>query len=267
MKNLINFKNVINAFKNFKDQYPFDHCVIDNFFYPEIAKKLENEFPSFENPNLHEYNNPLEIKKISNNWNLFPATTYFVFSILNSRSFLSNLKKLTGINSLWADLGLNGGGWHIHKSGGKLNPHLDYSLHPKLGLQRKINLLIYLNSSWKEEWGGKLTLWEQDKNERKPGPLAKEITPYFNRAVFFDTTQNSWHGLPEPINCPKNQLRKSIAIYYLTIPPENTDIRKKTLYAPTKEQENNKEILDFIQRRSSIDTPHSHYMMNSYVKN
>lgn len=266
MEEIINFKNVDNAFKNFKNQHPFDHCIVDDFFYPGIAKKLEDEFPAFNDPNLHEYNNPLEIKKISNNWNLFPATTYMVFSILNSNLFLEKLRKLTEITSLWADLGLNGGGWHLHQSGGKLNPHLDYSIHPKLGLQRKINLLIYLNSSWKEEWGGKLGLWEQDKNHRKPGLLSKEIPPFFNRAVFFDTTQNSWHGLPEPINCPDNQLRKSMAIYYLTIPSENAEARGKTLYAPTKDQENNKEILDLIQKRANDKTPHNYYMKNSYSK-
>ena len=64
-----------------------------------------------------------------------------------------------GSDVLISDPGLNGGGWHIHKQGGKLNTHLDYSLHPKLVLQRKINIIIYLNSCWKKNWGGNLGLW------------------------------------------------------------------------------------------------------------
>ena len=118
---------------------------------------------------------------------------------------------------LYSDIGLNGGGWHIHKKGGKLNQHLDYSLHPKLGLERKLNIIIYLNSNWKKEWKGNLGFWSNESN-KEPGNLVREIEPKFNRAILFDTTQNSWHGLPEPVNCPKGEYRKSLAIYYLCKP-------------------------------------------------
>ena len=50
--------------------------------------------------------------------------------------------------------GLNGGGWHIHANGGKLNPHLDYSMYPKLPYQRKLNIIVYLQPNWEESWGG-----------------------------------------------------------------------------------------------------------------
>ena len=113
---------------------------------------------------------------------------------------------------LFADSGLNGGGWHIHKQGGKLNTHLDYSLHPKLKLERKLNLIVYLNPDWNAEWGGALGFWGNESSS-KPGELVKEIPPKFNRAVIFDTTVNSWHGLPDPLRCPEGQSRKSLAVY------------------------------------------------------
>ena len=155
-------------------------------------------------------------------------------------------KKLLG------DGGLHGGGWHSHKKGGTLNTHLDYDIHPKTGLQRKLNLLVYLNRNWREEWGGMLGLWSHDKKTGKCGKLQAEIAPLFNRAVIFDTTCNSWHGMTGAVNAPKGEERKSIAIYYLCAPPKNaanTD-RYRALFVPAHGQENNPEVLDYIRRRA-----------------
>ena len=92
----------------------------------------------------HEYGNAIEVKKVCNNWNEFPKKTYGVFSYLNSIQFVDFLSNnLFEKCKLQSDSGLNGGGWHIHSRGGKLNTHLDYSLHPKLGLQRKLNIIVY----------------------------------------------------------------------------------------------------------------------------
>lgn len=129
---MLNHHNLDSYFKRFNQQHPFSYCVVDNFFTEEHAKRLSNEFPDFEDSKWHQYNNQIEIKKVSNNWNLFPKTTYETFTYLNSLEFTSLLSELTGINVLLPDAGLNGGGWHIHAHGGKLNPHLDYSLHPKI---------------------------------------------------------------------------------------------------------------------------------------
>ena len=211
----INKKNLTASLKNFADNKPFDHCIIENFFTEKIALQLEKEFPEFKSEIWHQYNSGIEIKKVCNNWNVFPPLTYKIFEFLNSTEFTNIIQEnILPNKKLFADIGLNGGGWHIHKRGGKLNTHLDYSLHPKLDLQRKLNIIIYLNSNWENSWGGDLGLWsnssDQDTGDDVPGDLIKSIEPKFNRAIIFDTTQNSWHGLPEPLNCPKNEFRKSI---------------------------------------------------------
>ena len=159
---------------------------------------------------------------------------------------------------MFADPGLNGGGWHIHKHGGLLNPHLDYSLHPKLELQRKLNLIVYLSRDWEESWGGDFGLWG-NTSSNEPGHLEKAITPKFNRALIFDTTQNSWHGLPNSIVCPEEHARKSLAVYYLCEPPKNVDKRTKALFAPTENQKENQEVLDLIKKRASSHTAHEVY--------
>ena len=250
----INEKTLLKALDSYGKDGPFDHCVIDNFFKKNIALKLEKEFPHFESDIWHKYNNPIEIKKVCNDWNAFPELTYQVFSYLNSDEFLKIIrKKIFKKTKLYSDIGLNGGGWHIHKQGGKLNTHLDYSIHPKLRLQRKLNIIIYITRDWKEKWNGSLGFWSNE-SDKEPGILSKEIQPVFNRAVLFDTTQNSWHGLPDPVQCPKNKYRKSLAVYYLCEPPSKVNSRGKALFAPSDLQKNNKTVIDLIKKRSNTKT-------------
>jgi hypothetical protein len=232
--------------------FPFYHHIIDNFFDLETARKIESEFPEYNCPAWFEYNNPLEIKRTCNNWYYFGPETYKTFAYLNSREFILHLQKITGIQKLYPDIGLHGGGLHLLGKGGKLNVHLDYSIHPKLNLQRKLNLIIYMTEDWDYKWGGSLELWSHDKVKNRPLNKIVTVNNIFNRAVLFDTTQNSWHGFPEPMICPESKYRKSLAVYYLTDPPKGTDPRPRALYAPTKEQENNPEILRLIEERVKL---------------
>ena len=234
------------------EHFPFDHIVIDNFFPIQQAKKLSEEFPDYNDSKWFCYNSLLEKKKANNNWYDFPPETYRTFSFLNSCKFVKSLREKTKIEKLYPDIGLHGGGWHIHSKGGKLNIHLDYSIHPKTGLQRKLNLIVYLTEGWKSEWGGGLELWSHNSKTKLPLKQEKVIDNVFNRAILFDTTQNSWHGLPQPLDCPEGVYRKSIAVYYMTDPINNTDPRNRALYAPTKEQENNEEILNLIKQRVNL---------------
>lgn len=243
----------------FKDAKPFSYAVIDDFLSPQLADALEAEIPAFDSDVWHEYLNAIEIKRTCNNWNRFPPATYSFFNFLNAPAFIELLSKTLGIAPLYPDPGLNGGGWHIHRAGGKLNTHLDYSIHPKVGLQRKLNLILYMNRDWQAEWGGSLGLWEHNLDTGGPGKLVSEVEPVFNRAVLFDTTQNSWHGLPSPITCPADRERKSLAVYYLTDPPPQVDTRGKALFAPTDEQKYDADVLELIRRRSQVQTAESVY--------
>ncbi len=229
--------------------FPFYYQVIDNFLDIKKAKNISQEFPDYNCPAWFEYNNPLENKKTCNNWYYFGPETYKTFAYLNSPEFIQKLQDITGIKTLYPDIGLHGGGLHIHGTGGKLNVHLDYSIHPKLKLQRKLNLIIYLTEDWNAKWGGNLELWSHNQELNRPNKKWVTVENVFNRAVLFDTTQNSWHGFPEPLTCPEGKYRKSLAVYYLTDPPEGTDQRPRALYAPYKEQEANPEILKLIEER------------------
>jgi hypothetical protein len=226
--------------------------IIDNFLSIDTAKIISSEFPNSDSEAWFNYNSPLEKKRACNNWFYFGPETYKLISYLNSEEFLKKLKEITGINNLYLDLGLHGGGLHMQGNDDKLNIHLDYSIHPKLNLKRKINLIIYLSEDWNTEWGGNLELWSHDYELNKPLEKFATIDNIFNRAVIFDTSQNSWHGFPDEINCPKDKWRKSIAVYYLTDVDDLTDDRKRALYHPTKEQESDIEVLNLIKNRVKI---------------
>lgn len=223
------------------DQSPFWHCVFDDFFANPYD--LAKDFPKPEDPCWFSYDNPLEIKQTCNNWHAFKPSIYQAFTGLLSPDFTQAICKLTNAE-LIPDIGLHGGGLHQHGRGGKLNVHLDYNIHPKLNLQRRLNLIVYLTPDWNPEWGGHLGLYSDRST------LVKKIEPKFNRAVLFDT-RGSWHGLPEPITCPDNVTRNSLALYYLC-EPESTDGRKRALFAPTEEQANDPEISKLISERARI---------------
>lgn len=236
--------------EKYKSGTPFDHIVVDNFFTDEQAEILAAHYPSFEDTTATRYSNAIELKRVVNHWDRFPASIYNTFIQLNSPEFVRNLELMTGINNLKTDIGLHGGGCHMHGNQGKLNIHMDYSIHPKLKLQRKLNIIIYMTKDWDPAWGGGLELWSHNPETNRPLECVTRVENKFNRAVIFDTTQNSWHGLPGAIDCPDGVVRRSFAAYYLVDPPTGTDPRSRALFAPTKEQENDKDVLDLIEKRS-----------------
>jgi Rps23 Pro-64 3,4-dihydroxylase Tpa1-like proline 4-hydroxylase len=122
---------------------------------------------------------------------------------------LGFLETLTGIDGLVPDPYFGGGALHQIVPGGFLKVHADFNWHPKLRLDRRLNMLVYLNRGWRPEWGGALELWDGEM----AGPVAS-ILPLFNRTVVFTTTDSSFHGHPRPLACPDGTTRKSVSLYY-----------------------------------------------------
>lgn len=247
--NIVNLENI--HFNNFWNEKPFPHVVIDNFFTEEVAQEIAKEFPSSNSETFNVvYNNSIEVKLTGNHWDKFPKTTYKAFFYLSSHKFASFLREgLQSEKELFADYGLHGGGYHTHPTGGKLNVHLDYSIHPKLGLQRKYNIIVYINPNYQTGWGGELGLWNSENGQ--PTTLEKVVEPLFNRAVLFETT-HGWHGLEIPNKFPEGQSRNSLAIYYVIEPEVDADPRPRALFAPSEEQKGDESVLDFIKERVKL---------------
>lgn len=199
------------------ETYPFPHTIIENFLKSDKLDRVlesinnlkdEDAESKFINPE-----SPYEYNKYAFN-SSFDNYLKKVFIELNSPNFIKHLEKLTGISGLIAnDINLLGAGIHRIKKGGYLNLHTDFnSYHNNYGkLDRRINLLIYMNPEWKEEYNGSLCLC--DKNTNK---CVKKVLPILNRCIIFNTSNKSIHGHPEPLNTPENIRRQSIAVYYYT---------------------------------------------------
>lgn len=138
-----------------------------------------------------------------------PATCKRVVGYLNSHEFIAELEAITGIHGLLPDPELRGGGIHAIGRGGFLKVHTDFNWHGKLQLHRRLNLLIYLNEGWKDEWGGAIEMWSPDMKERLSATY-----PRLGSALLFSTSDLSYHGHPDPLQCPDNVWRKSLAMYY-----------------------------------------------------
>ena len=200
----------------YKEEYqngkPFPNISFPNFFNEDYLSEILEEFPDLSKGNHIKYQNPNEIKLASKGEYRFPEKTRRFMHLLNSQPFLEFLQELTGIEEvLLPDPYFEGGGFHQIKPGGLLKVHADFNKHSKTKLDRRINVLVYLNKDWKEEYGGHFELWNEDMTV-----CEKKILPHFNTMAIFSTTDFSYHGHPNPLTCPPDRSRKSLALYYFS---------------------------------------------------
>jgi len=188
---------------------PFPHIVIDDFLPTEVAERILTAFPAPGTGLWYQFDDEHEIKlQISDETLLDPYVRDVLYQ-LNSSMFIEFLEHLTDIDGLVSDPHFEGGGLHQIQPGGFLNVHADFNFHPRLRLDRRLNLLIYFNKDWKDEYNGHLELWDREMNG-----CVKRIAPVFNRCVIFSTTDFSYHGHPDVLSCPQGMTRKSMALYY-----------------------------------------------------
>lgn len=228
-------ETVARLYGEFSCAEPFPHVIIDDFLAEDMAKAICDSFPR---PHLHRaghptwflYNNPIERKFASTDLEHASESIQQYFSTVQTDEFIALVRRITGIPDLENDPHLHGAGLHFHPTGGKLDMHLDYSLHPVTGKERRINLILYVNSEeWDDAWGGHLYLGEASDDGTLKS-LAKRVAPRFNRGVLFRTSDVSWHGLPYPIACPTGLGRQSLAIYYVSDPRPFATPRKKAKF-------------------------------------
>ncbi len=198
--------------RSFLEAKPYPHVILDHLLHSDAAEQLladfsaasENEWDHYKvaNTNKLQFNNP----------DHFGAATKAIIGELNSAKFINLLKAITDIDNLMPDHNLEGGGLHQIERGGHLNIHADFTVHPHhRNWQRRLNLIVYLNKNWADEYGGQLQLWDKEVKN-----CVASIAPHFNRAVVFRTDADSFHGHPEPLRCPPKVSRKSLALYFYT---------------------------------------------------
>ena len=199
--------------QKFRDARPFPYVVIENLLVPGAAEEVAASFPSFERAREQgfAFNFVNEQRKIQiTDAAKFPEPVRRLQNAIASPEFLADLEFITGIPRLLADEQLEGGGMHLTGSGGRLDVHVDFNVLGERKLFRRLNILLYLNTTWQEDWGGQIELWDQDVRNcllRSP--------PALNRCLIFETSDVSYHGVA-PVKAPAEVVRQSFAAYYYT---------------------------------------------------
>ncbi len=216
----------------FRDAAPFPHLIVDEFFEPSFCAQLIAEFPPFERAfSLGEEGRPGN-KAVVENLRALGGAYARADDLFRSPAFAEWMSALTGIPELLYDPDYMGGGTHENRTGADLDPHVDFNYHPRHEWHRRLNLIIYLNREWRDEWGGALELhsdpWLPPEENR-----VERVLPLANRAVVFATSERSWHGVDRVSPPPDRALtRKSLALYMYTKqrPAEETAPDHQTVY-------------------------------------
>lgn len=238
---LIDYERLEREADNFAESFrtadPFPHIVIDDFLSPEFVAHLNENFPDLsirDKPGLEHIpvilpdGNEAQLgKKWLSRERLVPFVYRRMYWELNNNPFVALLERITGISGLLVDPHLAGGGVHNTSTGGYLKIHADFNKHPQYGLDRRLNLLIYLNENWLPSYGGDLELWSRDMST-----CVQKIAPIAGRCVIFRTTSTSYHGHPHPLTCPPDRGRRSVAMYYYSSgrPAEEGSEEHRTLW-------------------------------------
>ncbi len=235
---------------------PFPHAVLDGVIDDSALRAAIAAFPEVDGPGWTHYLHVNERKHGATHLEDWPKPLRDLATALMSQEFIRFLEDLSGIDGLLADPSLDGGGLHRSEPGGFLNIHTDYTKHhTHPDWKRRVNVLLYLNDDWREEWGGHLELWTPDMTR-----CVERVQPRANRMVIFSTSDTSYHGHPVPLTCPPDQARKSLALYYFTA---GSDEPARTTHYRARPEDGARRVLiyvdgkvlrlyDMIKRRTGV---------------
>lgn len=203
----------------FASAHPFPHIVVDDFVDATVAEAIAKEFPVPDGADWQRFTTTREVKQALRDTEGMGPLTRAVLAELNGQVFIEFLERVTGITGIVPDPHLLGGGLHQIGRGGHLGIHADFNRHEHLRLDRRLNLLLYLNRDWPDEYGGHLELWDPDM-----GACRRRVAPIAGRMVLFATTDDALHGHPDPLTCPADRARRSIALYYYSNGRPETEV-------------------------------------------
>ena len=202
--------------QHYRKAKPFPHAVIDNVFPEDLLDAVIADLPAGDQ-GWTRYNSANEKKSVFSDVNAFGPAAETMAYALNSLFFINFLEQLTGVDGIVADPYLHAAGYMRVEPGGFLDLHYDFTMHKHLPLERRINVLIYLNRDWRPEWGGQLELHSNDElTDANHQEIS--IEPIFNRVVIFNTP-NALHGHRRPVACPPGRSRLLFSCFYFVVPP------------------------------------------------
>lgn len=259
------------ATEDYRTGVPFPHIVLDDVLRRPAFDAAVADFPGIDDEFWKGYVHVNETKFSNTQTDTWASSLQDVAHEFCSPEFVSYLEKLTGIDHLIPDYTMDGGGLHMTKRGGHLNIHADFSTHHTHETwARRVNILLYLNEEWHDDWGGKLELWDKDMTA-----CQGRVTPAGNRMLVFTTSDDSFHGHPDGLTCPPDMARRSLAMYYFT--EEAAPVRKSTNYQARPEESRARkaaiaadrivlDVYDRAKRRLGISDEAAHKVLGGLSK-
>ncbi len=211
----------------FQTSLPYKHLILDNFLKPEVADTLYTQFPSVEKLTKH-WKGMNENKSEGSNFSDFDPVFAQVRAEIMSPEFAKWMATVTGIEGVFVTDDSLGTGLHQGGDGSFLDVHVDFNIHNTKDVYRRLNMLIYLNKNWKDEYGGGMEMWNADMTK-----MEKMVMPLLNRCLIFETSEISYHGYSK-ITLPPGETRKSFYTYFYT-PITNREILSQyhdTIFKP-----------------------------------
>jgi Rps23 Pro-64 3,4-dihydroxylase Tpa1-like proline 4-hydroxylase len=205
---------------------PYAHICIDDFLPAPVIDRVLADIATLPDAEM-SFSRAQENLKSSYNPDRLPKYTRDLFHAFNSRHFILFLEEMTGIKGLIPDPYFIGAGIHRTLNGGHLDIHADFNVHKQMRVERRLNVLIYLNHDWQPGWGGSFEIWDKQMSRKMAS-----FVPTCNRMVCFSTASDTFHGNPEPVNHPEGKPRQSIALYYYTATWDDTRVEHSTLFKP-----------------------------------
>lgn len=208
---------------------PWPHVVVEDLFPRALVEAAEEqELPA--TASLVPHRSHLEVKA-ENPRPSGPAAAALLDAMCTP-GFIAFVEAVTGLERLSADPGHAWSGLAASGPGCFQSMHRDFARHPATGLWHRANVLVYLNSTWQEDWGGFLELWPPDMSAcgRRIAPLGRTVVVF---ATHFDTI----HGLPDRVACPSGLSRLSLASYYYNDQPPPGRAREPLVRRPRRPQD------------------------------
>ena len=206
MENLLTFGE--GQRQRYLSSAPFPHLVIDSLFPTALLQDVLQDVKNLDHPIAQNAYGSAKEFATPDPQAMGPTARRFLLD-LGSARFCLFLEALTGIEGVIPDPHFEGGGVREMARDGFSKMHADSNRSKKLRLDRRLNMLIYLNPNWDDRWGGQLELWDSEMRNQ-----FIKVPPVFNKTVIFSTTDHSFYGFPNPLACPEDVRRRSLALYY-----------------------------------------------------
>ena len=189
---------------NYLTAIPFPHLIIEDICDTTKLKEAYSEIPILENKSRDYMFASNKFEK-SNYGEISPLFKELQDDLKSAE--MNEFLSFISAKEVFVDPANHGGGLHQGRKNSFLDMHLDFNYHPNnSNWWREVNLLLYLNKDWKEDFGGHLELLDLRTGEGKKCNVA------FNTLIIQKCDDYTLHGY-KPTNFPVGVFRTSIATY------------------------------------------------------